>query len=90
MLTYATENILSNTIYRQDYLVLRCDGMLKNKNIPKKVLNLLKEKYRSNTILSKETFIEYDLNNMKKTLLVILHLFYYNFIYILILFYIYI
>ena len=43
-------------------LVLRCDGLQKNRNVPQKVKNLLKKKYMYDSIVSNECYIEYNIN----------------------------
>ena len=43
-------------------MVLKCDGMLKNKNVNSKVLNYLKEISMDNKFVSKNEFI-YDFKN---------------------------
>ena len=45
-MTYCTEKIYYYSIKRQELLILKCDGYKKNKNVPKKVLKLLKKKYK--------------------------------------------
>ena len=45
-MTYCTEKIYYYSIKRQELLILKCDGYKKNKNVPNKVLKLLKKKYK--------------------------------------------
>ena len=45
------ENILFHSIYEIDKLVLKCDGMLKNKNVPKLVANMIWNKYKKQSNL---------------------------------------
>ena len=88
VITHVTEQILLNSPIYQQKLVLKCDGLLKNKNVPKYVIKLLKQKY-STHIITSEKFI-YDLHKWADNCLVmLLLLFHYYFIIILLLFYYY-
>lgn len=59
---------------KQERLILKCDGLLKNKNVPKYVMQLLKEKYPSHIIMSKNNLFSYDLDQWCHNCLVMLFL----------------
>ena len=40
-----TEKFMKSSIERIPHLLFRCDGMETNINVPKKICNILKEKY---------------------------------------------
>ena len=67
------ENCLKYSIVKKDYILLKCDGMNKNKNCAKYVLNLLCEKYPASLIMSKSNYHVYNLALWKNKLLVILY-----------------
>ena len=67
-----------------EVLVLRCDGMIKNKNVPKKVIQLLIEyKYKNGFIRSRKTYIAYNLNTFRLLVNFYLFIYYLHIIYIL-------
>ena len=64
-----------------EVLVPKCDGMTKNKNVPKYIKQLLNEKYTSHHIMSINCNVQYDIDIFK--LLVNYSLFCCHFTYIL-------
>ena len=44
-MTYSTENVYYNADKEQQFLLSKCDGYKKNKNVPKKVHKLLQDKF---------------------------------------------
>ena len=73
-MTYVTEQLLLYSIQKYEFLLLKCDGLIKNKNIPNKVLDLLIKKYCKGKICSFHGFFTYNLHYFD--LLVILYSFY--------------
>ena len=72
VLAHAIENALIHSLEKMAVLVLRCDGLQKNKNIPKYVAELLEKKYgRYNKIYSNNGKWEYDVSFIIEILLVI-------------------
>ena len=65
------ENILFHSIYEIDQLVLKCDGMMKNKNVPKLVADMIWKKYKKQSILiSKNKKYTYSLRRLVYKLVV--------------------
>ena len=62
-LAYCTEMLLKNAKQQQQVLVFRCDGMDQNKNVPQKVIKILKEKYPDGIFFAKNG-IEYIIEKL--------------------------
>ena len=77
------EQLLIYGIEKYNYLVLKCDGLHKNKNIPKKVANLIKTKYHGCVLISNNKKFFYKTEKLMQLLLVnilLLYLYYINII----------
>lgn len=67
VLANAVESILRNNIYsKQKHLILRCDGMEKNKYCPHYALQLLQKKYKDKPIRSIDNTYQYTFNELYK------------------------
>lgn len=71
VLSYIVENILKHCVLPQKQLVLKCDGMLKNKNMPQKICDVLLKKYSGGIITSENHHqFEYILTDWVKCIVV--------------------
>ena len=57
-----TENVMKSSIERIPHLLFRCDGMEKNINVPKKICNVLKEKYDKKVQCIESYNLDLDIN----------------------------
>ena len=80
VMTFVVENILKSSIEEIKKLILKCDGMMANINVPSKIIKILKDKYSNNYIISDDRKYKYSINLLDKIILVCFYHYIYHYI----------